>query len=83
MAELRSTFTAAAGGVMTDEVGVITGELELVSTCESDGSVKVRVRYAEALDWYTITGAGVQLHDARDHEALHAVLVNIISHSRD
>jgi hypothetical protein len=33
---------------MTDEVGVITGELELRTRLASNGSVCVEVRYAEA-----------------------------------
>ncbi len=64
---------------MTDEVGVITGELELRSAYAQDGSVTVLVRYAGALDWYTVTGtAGLRLHDPRDHEAVHAMLVGML-----
>jgi len=33
MTELSSTLTAPPGGVMTGEVGVITGELELRTVC--------------------------------------------------
>jgi len=35
--------------------------------------------YAEALDWYTVTGsAGIRLHDPRDHEAVHALLTGVL-----
>lgn len=79
MSELSSPLVAPPGGVMTDEVGVITGALELRTACAEDGSVTVLVRYAEALDWNVVTGSsGVRLHDARDHEALHALLVGVL-----
>jgi len=76
---LSSPVVAPPGGVMTDEVGVITGELELRSTRAEDGSVSVFVRYAGALDWYTPTGtAGLRLHDPRDHPPVHALLVGVL-----
>lgn len=79
MTELSSPVVAPPGGVMTEEVGVITGELELRTTRAEDGSVSVMVRYAGALDWYTVTGsAGLRLHDRRDHEPVHATLVGVL-----
>jgi|AntDryMetagUQ255_1029468.scaffolds.fasta_scaffold00272_3 hypothetical protein len=79
MAQLSSPLIAPPGGVMTDEVGVITGELELRTACAGDGSVAVHVRYAGALEWYVVTGtAGLRLHDARDHEPLHALLAGVL-----
>jgi hypothetical protein len=61
---------------MTDEVGVVTGELELRSNRSDDTSGTVEVRYAGAVEWYTVTGTnGLRLHDARDHEPVHATLV--------
>ena len=77
--ERRSPLVAPPGGVMTDEVGAITGELELCRECAEDGLVSVLVRYAGALDWYTVTGTGdLQLHDPRDYEPLHALLVGVL-----
>jgi len=77
--ELSSPVVAPPGGVMTDEVGVITGDLELRSAYAEGGSVTVLVRYAGALDWYTVTGAaGLRLHDSRDHEPVHALLVGVL-----
>ncbi|MDQ3631056.1 MAG: hypothetical protein M3417_07275 [Actinomycetota bacterium] len=79
MAELSSPLVAPPGGVMTDEVGVITGELELRSTCTEGGALNVLVRYAGALDWYQVTGTdGRRLHDARDHEPVHELLVGVL-----
>ena len=81
MTKLTSTFTARPGGVWTDEVGVITGELELHTTYIQNGSMIVQVRYVEALDRYTVTGTtGIQLHDPRDHDVVHTLLRNVLRH---
>ncbi|WP_433870627.1 hypothetical protein [Saccharopolyspora sp. CA-218241] len=74
---LRSSLTAPPGGVRTDEVGVITGDLELATECEA-GAVVVWLRYAGADEWYRISGADVELHDARDHAALHRALAAVL-----
>lgn len=73
-----SVFTAPRGGVMTKEVGVITGELELHTTAAPDGTLTLRVRYAGAAEWYTLDGGPFRLHDPRDHEVLHDVLVTLL-----
>ena len=78
-AELSSPLVAPPGGVMTDEVGVITGELELRTVCAEDGTLSVLVRYAGALDWYVVTGTSEQrLRDPRDHKPVHALLVGAL-----
>ncbi|GAB3287648.1 hypothetical protein [Parasphingorhabdus pacifica] len=74
---LRSAVTAPPGGIMADEVGVITGELELATRYE-DGDVTVWLRYAGALEWYRITAADCELYDERDHAALHSALVAVL-----
>ncbi|WP_119067902.1 hypothetical protein [Rubrobacter indicoceani] len=56
MGELRSKIESTRGGVMTAEVGAVTGTLELVTTV-SDGTVEVRVRYVDAEDLYTVEGS--------------------------
>jgi hypothetical protein len=78
MAELRTTLTAPPGGVMTDEVGVITGDLELATVCE-DGAVQVWIRYSGAEEWYRLSAADSELHDPRDHEPLHACLAAVLN----
>ncbi|MDA3629860.1 hypothetical protein OU415_30830 [Saccharopolyspora sp. WRP15-2] len=77
-AELRSSIAAPPGGVMTDEVGVITGDLELATTC-ADGAVEVWIRYAGADEWYRLSAADCRLHDPRDHEALHNALAAVLN----
>jgi hypothetical protein len=56
--DLRSSFTSTTGGVLTVEVGAITGDLELL-TRPTDSGIQTRVRYAGARDLYTVTGSPV------------------------
>ncbi|MEU9837297.1 hypothetical protein AB0D67_37670 [Streptosporangium sp. NPDC048047] len=58
---------------MTDEVGVITGEL-LMSTEVSDDQLQVRVQYAGAEEWYTLTGSPVALKERTARSARAALL---------
>lgn len=72
--ELRSQFASTTGGVMTDEVGAITGELELVTRPTPDGrEVEVLVRYAGADEWYRVRGAPVPERDG--HEQTHQAIL--------
>jgi hypothetical protein len=63
--EFRSTFTSTTGGVMTEEAGAVTGELELLCKPETDG-LHVAVRYAGADEWYTVSGSPVQIQGNPD-----------------
>lgn len=63
---------AGPGGVMTDEVGVVTGELDIVTEPLPDGRATVRVRYSEADEWYVMTGAPVPVPPEGGLAALHA-----------
>lgn len=66
-----STFQSTTGGVMTVEVGSISGDLE-VATIVSDGSVEVRVRYVGAREWYVVEGspATTSLPEKHCHERI-------------
>ena len=77
MAAPTTNITAGPGGVMTDEVGVITGDLTL-RTEYADGTVTVRVRYQDADEWYTVTGAEAPLADEADVDAVHAIVAGIL-----
>jgi hypothetical protein len=79
MSEYCSPFTAGPGGVMTEEVGVVTGDLELRTVCGADGVVTTKVRYAGALDWYRLRGGSCRLADDRDHAAVHSLLVGVLN----
>lgn len=77
--ESRTTdITAGQGGVMTDEVGVITGDLTL-RTELSGGQVVVRAQYKDADEWYAVTGAKAALKDPADLDAVHTVVVGILN----
>jgi hypothetical protein len=58
--ETRSTFTSTIGGVMTEEVGPVTGELEVLTRAE-ERTLEVLVRYAGAEEWYTVEGSPISL----------------------
>lgn len=74
---LTSPFVSSAGGVMTVEVGAITGELELATRPTKDG-LDVRIRYRDAEEWYTVEGAPLPpdaLDPASTPEGLHRAIV--------
>ncbi len=71
-------ITPGPGGVMTDEVGVITGDLTL-RTDYADGKVVVHVQYKEADEWYAVTGTKTSVKDPADVAAVHAVAVGILN----
>jgi hypothetical protein len=76
MSERRETdFTAKPGGVMTDEVGVITGELTLVTEVDDSGAVVQRVQYKDADEWYVVTGSPKTLPAGTDIDAVHTAAV--------
>lgn len=64
---------------MTNEVGIITGQLELRTTCGPGGVLELIVRYAEAAEWYSLKGTGSRLHDRCDHPVVHELLVDVFS----
>ena len=83
---LSSTFVSTTGGVMTDEVGAITGELELLTRPTPDGSaVEAIVRYAGAQDLYTVSGSPVRTatplerHYQAEHRAVHERILEALT----
>ncbi|WP_432980922.1 hypothetical protein [Dactylosporangium sp. CA-233914] len=70
---------AGPGGVMTDEVGVVTGELTLQSELGTDNSFVVKVQYKDAEEWYVVSGAKGTLKDPADLAAVHAVVAGILN----
>nr|MDT0660043.1 hypothetical protein [Micromonospora sp. DSM 115978] len=71
-------IVAGPGGVMTDEVGVITGELTL-RTEYADGQVTLRVQYKEADEWYTVTGGRAPLPDPTPLDAIHTLATALLN----
>ncbi len=68
---------AGPGGVMTDEVGVVTGELTL-RTELADGQVTLHVQYKDADEWYVVTGGRAPLKDPADIDAVHTLAVALL-----
>ncbi|MGB8000311.1 MAG: hypothetical protein WCF60_09530 [Anaerobacillus sp.] len=77
----KSSIFTATHGVMTEEVGVISGELEMVTSCDKEGDLTLRITYAGAEEWYTLPGKEYRLHDVRDHEVVHRLLVSVLERS--
>ncbi len=76
---VRTTdIVAGPGGVMTDEVGVITGELTL-RTELSAGEVTLRVQYKDADEWYAVTGTRLPLGDPADLDTVHTLAVALLN----
>lgn len=73
----RTTDVDAPGGVMTDEVGVITGALTLRSEL-SGGRVVLRVQYRDAGEWYAVTNGTVPATDPGALDAVHATAVAVL-----
>jgi hypothetical protein len=64
--ETRSTVVSTTGGVMTEEVGAVTGELEVATRPLAAEDITVTVRYAGAEEWYTVEGSPIELGKASD-----------------
>ncbi|MFD5142841.1 hypothetical protein [Streptomyces sp. NPDC058401] len=58
---LTAHVKAGPGGAMTDEVGVITGDVTLTTTPGPDDTVNFRIQYTGAEEWYTLTGSPAPL----------------------
>ena len=79
MADVKTAdIVTGPGGVMTDEVGVVTGELQLETTF-ADGRAALRVRYKEADEWYTVTGGSAPAADPAARDAVHAIAVALLN----
>ena len=70
--ELRTTFVSTTGGVMTEEAGAVTGELELLTRPGEAGALEALVRYAGAAEWYTVSGSPLA-SGGESHRASHEV----------
>lgn len=74
---LQSQVTAGRGGAMTEEVGVITGDLTVATTALPGGRAAITIQYTGADEWYTLTGSPVPLPPG-GLAALHADMVERI-----
>jgi hypothetical protein len=72
-------FTPGVGGVLTDEGGVVAGELTLHTDVMPDGRAVLSVADPAGEDWYTVTGGHYQLDDVSRAEDLHTAAVALLS----
>jgi hypothetical protein len=75
MTALTTNFVAKPGGVMTDEVGAVTGELTLRTELAEEAAVRVLVQYVGAEEWYRVTDAPESLPAGTTLQALQERLV--------
>ena len=76
-AELVTDIVPGPGGVMTDEVGVVTGDLTLRTVLEG-ATAQTSVQYKGADEWYKITGGAVALVAPDDLKAVHQLAVGLL-----
>ncbi|MER6532953.1 hypothetical protein ACWDE0_38895 [Streptomyces sp. 900105755] len=65
------------GGVRTDEVGVVTGELT-VRTRWNGRQADVKVQYSGTSQWFTLTGSPVPCPSERNSRNLHQEVVEAV-----
>ena len=70
--ELKSTFTSTTGGVLTNEAGAVTGDLELLTRPSGNG-IEAEVRYEGARDLYTVSGSPLEITDS--HPEAHRTIL--------
>lgn len=72
-------FSPGPGGVLTDEAGVVVGELTLHTEVAPDGRAVLSVTDGDGDDWYTVAGGYYQLEDLTRAEDLHTAAVALLS----
>ncbi|MFF9349412.1 hypothetical protein [Streptomyces sp. NPDC014734] len=65
------------GGVLTEEVGVLTGDLTIHTTW-ADDMAQVTVQYTGAIDWFTMSGSPVACGSEEDSRRLHDAAVRSV-----
>ena len=68
---------AGAGGVATDELGPITGDLTIHTTWK-DGEAQVAVQYTGATEWFTLSGSPVTAPDEATGRSVHQAAVEAV-----
>ncbi len=72
-------ITPGPGGVMTVEVGVVTGPLTLRTDLAESGEVSLRVQYKDAAEWYAVEHGTAALVSPDDLGAVHAIAVGLLN----
>ncbi|WP_330334163.1 hypothetical protein OHS33_33440 [Streptomyces sp. NBC_00536] len=75
-AQWADEVVAGPGGAMTDEVGVVTGDLTLRTTARPGGGALVEIQYTGAEEWYRLT-AGPHRLEGTPH-AVHLAALALV-----
>ncbi|MEV8456317.1 hypothetical protein AB0467_28815 [Streptomyces sp. NPDC052095] len=65
------------GGVLTEEVGVLSGDLTVHTTWAED-TAQITVQYSGAIDWFTMVGSPVACCSEEDSRRLHDAAVQAV-----
>ncbi|MEU8519842.1 hypothetical protein [Streptomyces sp. NBC_01216] len=65
------------GGVLTDEVGALTGDLT-VHTTWADDEARVAVQYSGASDWFTMSGSPVPCASEAESRDIHEAVIEAV-----
>ncbi|MGW1818470.1 hypothetical protein ACWCQM_33485 [Streptomyces sp. NPDC002125] len=68
---------AGTGGVRTEEVGVVSGDLT-VHTTWTEGQAEVAVQYSGASDWFTLAGSPVPCRSEEESRTFHQSVVDAV-----
>ncbi|MCZ4119685.1 hypothetical protein [Streptomyces sp. H39-S7] len=68
---------AGRGGVRTDEVGILTGDLSVHTTWTGD-EARIAVQYSGSSDWFTMTGSPIPCPSESDSRNLHDEVVEAV-----
>ncbi|MEW1909235.1 hypothetical protein AB0442_12330 [Kitasatospora sp. NPDC085895] len=69
--------TAGPGGVMTVEVGVITGDLTLRTTRQGNQAV-LEIQYDDADEWCTVQGSPTDIPAGKKLQTVHQAVIDAI-----
>ncbi|WP_328315917.1 hypothetical protein [Streptomyces sp. NBC_00388] len=72
-----SGIFAGPGGVRTEEIGVLTGDLTVHTTWWED-QVSFAVQYSGSSDWFTLVGSPVPCGSERASRELHQIVVEAV-----
>ncbi|MER5861013.1 hypothetical protein ACFV2Z_38880 [Streptomyces sp. NPDC059688] len=65
------------GGALTDEAGVVTGDLTVHTTWDGK-EAQVKVQYTGTLDWFTLTGSPLPCGSEQHSRELHQAAVEAV-----
>ncbi|GGZ47662.1 hypothetical protein [Streptomyces subrutilus] len=71
---------SAAGGVLTEEQGLMSGDLTLHTTWTGD-HVLLSVQYTGASEWFTLAGGRLPCASEEESREVHQRLVEAVRHS--